>query len=172
MRSCSASSRDHRVPADFQHRSSPHRRTLVRPAVRNLQRRNSGRCYPCRDDHLLAAPAPSSPALGGAVQQVLRRQIDCRLPDHGRARLCFETVGVCAPRDFVAYRSALIVGGFWIIAVEFYAARKAEIPGVELVTALTVGLAQIVAGVFPGTSRSGASIFAAMLTGTTDRRAH
>lgn len=37
--------------------------------------------------------------------------------------------------------------------------------------AIVVGLAQIVAGVFPGTSRSGAAIFAAMLFGTSDRRA-
>ena len=38
-------------------------------------------------------------------------------------------------------------------------------------TAVVVGFAQIVAGVFPGTSRSGATIFAAMLAGTTDRAA-
>ena len=32
-------------------------------------------------------------------------------------------------------------------------------------------MAQIVAGIFPGTSRSAATIFAAMLTGTSDRAA-
>jgi undecaprenyl-diphosphatase len=34
-----------------------------------------------------------------------------------------------------------------------------------------VGLAQIVSAIFPGTSRSGATIFAAMLSGTSDRKA-
>jgi undecaprenyl-diphosphatase len=80
-------------------------------------------------------------------------------------------LGLALPETLWPVALALIVGGFWIVAVESYAARKAEIPCVSWVTALAVGLAQIVAGVFPGTSRSGASIFAAMLTGTTDRRA-
>jgi len=66
---------------------------------------------------------------------------------------------------------ALIIGGFWILAVEAYVAREAQIPYVSWPTAIIVGIAQIVAGIFPGTSRSGATIFAAMLTGTTDRAA-
>ena len=37
--------------------------------------------------------------------------------------------------------------------------------------AIVVGLAQMVAGIFPGTSRSAASIFAAMLAGTSNRAA-
>jgi undecaprenyl-diphosphatase len=37
--------------------------------------------------------------------------------------------------------------------------------------AVVVGIAQIIAGIFPGTSRSGATIFAAMLSGTGDRKA-
>ena len=35
--------------------------------------------------------------------------------------------------------------------------------------AILVGIAQVVAGIFPGTSRSGATIFVALLAGTTDR---
>jgi undecaprenyl-diphosphatase len=42
---------------------------------------------------------------------------------------------------------------------------------VSWLAAILVGLAQIVAGIFPGTSRSGASIFAAMFGGTGDRKA-
>jgi undecaprenyl-diphosphatase len=42
---------------------------------------------------------------------------------------------------------------------------------VSWTVAIVVGLAQIVAGVFPGTSRSGATIFAAMLAGTSNRAA-
>ena len=37
--------------------------------------------------------------------------------------------------------------------------------------AIVVGLAQMVAGIFPGTSRSAATIFAAMLAGTSNRAA-
>ena len=37
--------------------------------------------------------------------------------------------------------------------------------------AILVGVAQMVAGVFPGTSRSGATIFTAMLVGTSNRAA-
>ena len=37
--------------------------------------------------------------------------------------------------------------------------------------AILVGIAQVVAGVFPGTSRSGATIFVALLAGTTNRAA-
>src|SRR3546814_16059785 len=36
---------------------------------------------------------------------------------------------------------------------------------------LLVGIAQVVAGVFPGTSRSAATIFVALLAGTTNRAA-
>ena len=37
--------------------------------------------------------------------------------------------------------------------------------------AILVGIAQVVAGVFPGTSRSAATIFVALLAGTTNRAA-
>jgi undecaprenyl-diphosphatase len=80
-------------------------------------------------------------------------------------------LGFALPEAITPVAWALIIGGFWILAVEAYAAKKAEIPYVSWLTAIVVGVAQIVAGVFPGTSRSGASIFAAMLTGTTDRKA-
>jgi undecaprenyl-diphosphatase len=42
---------------------------------------------------------------------------------------------------------------------------------VSWTVAIVVGLAQIVAGIFPGISRSGATIFAAMLAGTSNRPA-
>jgi undecaprenyl-diphosphatase len=66
---------------------------------------------------------------------------------------------------------ALIVGGLWILAAERYAQKSADRKRVTWPAAIAVGLSQIVAGVFPGTSRSGASIFAAMLGGTSDRSA-
>lgn len=64
---------------------------------------------------------------------------------------------------------ALIIGGLWIVIAEWWAARQRPNDHVSWPVAIAVGIAQILAGVFPGTSRSGATIFAAMLAGTTDR---
>ncbi len=66
---------------------------------------------------------------------------------------------------------ALIIGGIWMLLAERLAERR---PGTEQVTwtvAALVGLAQVVAGVFPGTSRSAAAIFIALLAGTRSRPA-
>ena len=70
---------------------------------------------------------------------------------------------------------ALIIGAFWMVIAEQLAARRASLEGyltaISWTTALLVGLAQVVAGVFPGTSRSAATIFIALLSGTTARSA-
>ncbi len=70
---------------------------------------------------------------------------------------------------------ALILGGVWMIAAEQLAARRAAAVGerraITWTVAVLVGIAQVVAGVFPGTSRSGATIFVALLAGTTNRAA-
>jgi undecaprenyl-diphosphatase len=66
---------------------------------------------------------------------------------------------------------ALLIGGFWIIAAEWLAAKKPDSAHVTWTVAVAVGLAQVVAAVFPGTSRSGATIFIAMLLGTSNRAA-
>jgi len=70
---------------------------------------------------------------------------------------------------------ALVLGAFWMIAAEHFAAKRAAAIGERTVitwtVAILVGIAQVVAGVFPGTSRSGATIFIALLAGTTSRAA-
>jgi undecaprenyl-diphosphatase len=81
-------------------------------------------------------------------------------------RFGFALPGTLAP---IAY--ALIIGGFWMIAAEWLAGRQGDKAEVSWLVAIVVGLAQIVAGIFPGTSRSGATIFAAMLAGTSNRAA-
>jgi undecaprenyl-diphosphatase len=62
-----------------------------------------------------------------------------------------------------------------MIVAEQIAARRAQALGerseISWTTAVLVGIAQVVAGVFPGTSRSGATIFVALLAGTTSRAA-
>ncbi len=64
---------------------------------------------------------------------------------------------------------ALIIGGLWMILVEAYTARLPERDEVTWKVAVLVGVAQVVAGVFPGTSRSAAAIFIAMLFGLSRR---
>jgi undecaprenyl-diphosphatase len=70
---------------------------------------------------------------------------------------------------------ALILGGAWMLVAEHFAARHAAVLGerstITWTVAILVGVAQVVAGVFPGTSRSAATIFAALLLGVTNRAA-
>ncbi len=70
---------------------------------------------------------------------------------------------------------ALVLGGAWMLAAEHFAARRAAVLGersrITWTVAILVGIAQVVAGVFPGTSRSAATIFVALLFGTTNRAA-
>ena len=79
--------------------------------------------------------------------------------------------GLSLPESVVPVAWALIVGGVWIMIAERLAVRYRPNNHVSWIAAVLVGLAQVVAGVFPGTSRSAATIFAAMAAGTTDRRA-
>ena len=60
---------------------------------------------------------------------------------------------------------ALVLGGVWMLVAERIAERRGDGTHVTWTVAVLVGLAQVVAGVFPGTSRSAAAIFMAMLAG-------
>ena len=66
---------------------------------------------------------------------------------------------------------ALVFGGVWMLLAERFAARLPDRDTVTWKVAVGVGLAQVVAGVFPGTSRSAAAIFLAMLLGLSRRSA-
>ncbi|TAM60450.1 MAG: undecaprenyl-diphosphate phosphatase [Rhodanobacter sp.] len=66
---------------------------------------------------------------------------------------------------------ALVIAGFWMIGAELLAARQPDRSAVSWRVAILVGIAQMVAGIFPGTSRSAATIFTAMLAGTSNRAA-
>lgn len=66
---------------------------------------------------------------------------------------------------------ALVIGGVWMLVAERMAERRPESIDVTWTVAILVGLAQVVAGVFPGTSRSAAAIFIAMLFGLNRRPA-
>jgi undecaprenyl-diphosphatase len=70
---------------------------------------------------------------------------------------------------------ALVLGGAWMLLAEHFAAKRASVLGerarITWTVAVLVGIAQVVAGVFPGTSRSAATIFVALLFGVTSRAA-
>ncbi len=91
-----------------------------------------------------------------AVGGLLVKQLGWELPDEVRP---------------IAW--ALILGGVWMLLAEHFAAKRAATLGerteITWTVAILVGIAQVVAGVFPGTSRSGATIFVALLAGTTSR---
>lgn len=80
-------------------------------------------------------------------------------------------LGFKLPEKVTPIAWALIIGGIWMLAAEQYAARQPERSEVSWRVAVLVGIAQMVAGIFPGTSRSAATIFAAMLFGTSNRAA-
>lgn len=83
--------------------------------------------------------------------------------------LVAKKLGAELPDTVTPIAIALIVGAFVIFAVEHWAERQPSREAVTWTVAIAVGVAQVVAGVFPGTSRSAAAIFAAMLAGLTLR---
>jgi undecaprenyl-diphosphatase len=85
--------------------------------------------------------------------------------------LIAKLMGLELPETVAPVAWALIVGGLAIFAVEWHVAGKPENARITWTVAVVVGLAQVLAAVFPGTSRSAATIFAAMLAGCTSRPA-
>ncbi len=67
--------------------------------------------------------------------------------------------------------TAMLVGGILILIIERVVARRPQIQALTWNVVVWVGLAQVLAGIFPGTSRSAAAIFAAMLAGMSSRPA-
>jgi len=80
-------------------------------------------------------------------------------------------MGFKLPETVTPIAWALVIGGIWMLVAEQAAARKPEQAHITWKVAILVGLAQMVAGIFPGTSRSAATIFTAMLAGTSNRAA-
>jgi undecaprenyl-diphosphatase len=73
------------------------------------------------------------------------------------------------PETVTPIAVALVLGGVWMLFAERIAERRPDRTSVTWTVAVLVGLAQVVAGVFPGTSRSAAAIFMAMLAGLSRR---
>ncbi len=80
-------------------------------------------------------------------------------------------MGFKLPEAIAPVAWALVIGGIWILVAEWFASKKIDTTAVTWKVAIAVGLGQIVAAIFPGASRSGVTIFAAMLIGTSNRAA-
>lgn len=85
--------------------------------------------------------------------------------------LIVSKLGFKLPEAVTPIAWALVIGGVWMMGAEHLAARQVDRSEVTWRVAILVGIAQIIAGVFPGTSRSAATIFTAMLAGTSNRAA-
>ena len=85
--------------------------------------------------------------------------------------LVAKQMGLELPDTVAPVAWALVIGGLAIFAIEAYAGRQPPNDVLTWKVALWVGVGQILAAVFPGTSRSAATIFAAMLAGMTSRPA-
>ena len=75
------------------------------------------------------------------------------------------------PETLLPVALALLIGGVLILLIERYVAGRPAAAALTWKVACFVGLCQMLAAVFPGTSRSAATIFAAMLAGLTLRPA-
>lgn len=85
--------------------------------------------------------------------------------------LAVSKLGFKLPERITPVAWALVLGGVWMLAAEWLAARRPRSAQVTWTVAVLVGLFQVLAGVFPGTSRSAATVFVALLAGTNDRAA-
>ena len=85
--------------------------------------------------------------------------------------LIVDKAGFQLPERVTPIAWALVIGGIWMMVAEHFAEKLPDSARITWRVALAVGVAQVVAGIFPGTSRSGTTIFVAMLLGTSNRPA-
>lgn len=79
--------------------------------------------------------------------------------------LALEKAGLRLPEDLTPVALALVVGGVLFLVVEGVVKSRAASETISWAVAVGVGLAQLVAAVFPGTSRSGATILLMLALG-------
>lgn len=83
----------------------------------------------------------------------------------GAGGLAAKRLGFTLPKDVAPVAWATVIGGIVILLVEWAIRNRPLQQEVTWTIAVAVGLAQIVAAVFPGTSRSGATILVALALG-------
>jgi undecaprenyl-diphosphatase len=69
------------------------------------------------------------------------------------------------PEQLAPVAWALLIGGVAFLGVEFFLRKKPLSNQITWAVVLTVGVAQLVAAIFPGTSRSGTTILFALMLG-------
>lgn len=84
----------------------------------------------------------------------------------GIGGVVLETLRFQLPESPLPVAAALVAGGVAFLAIEARIRRHPARGGITWPVAVAVGLGQLVAAVFPGTSRSGATILLALLLGT------
>ncbi|MFA7344508.1 MAG: undecaprenyl-diphosphate phosphatase [Terrimicrobiaceae bacterium] len=80
--------------------------------------------------------------------------------------LVIDKLGIELPETVQPVAAALIVGGILFILVEVLMAGKSDEAEISWAVVIAVAVAQLAAAVFPGASRSGATIIFAMMLGT------
>ena len=83
----------------------------------------------------------------------------------GVGGLFIDALGFELPKSVLPVAVALLVGGALFVVVEKMVGDRAKLAEVTWAIAIAVGLGQLLAAVFPGTSRSGATILIALLMG-------
>lgn len=79
--------------------------------------------------------------------------------------LACRKAGIKLPESAEPVAWAVLLGALAIFGAEAFLKRRAPVETISWAVAAWVGAAQVVAGIFPGTSRSAATIIAAMLLG-------
>jgi undecaprenyl-diphosphatase len=79
--------------------------------------------------------------------------------------LALTKLGFTLPKEVKPIAWATLIGGFVIFAIEWRCKNKPLLEEITWRAAVVVGLAQVLAAVFPGASRSGSCIMFAMLAG-------
>jgi undecaprenyl-diphosphatase len=75
-------------------------------------------------------------------------------------------LGATLPESAAPVAWATLLGAFVIFGAEYYLKHTKPSEEISWLVAVIIGLAQVIAAIFPGTSRSGSTIIAAMLCGT------
>jgi len=83
----------------------------------------------------------------------------------GAGGLVIKRLGFGLPKETAPIAWATLIGGVAILAVEWALRARPSVGRVSWVMAVAVGLGQLLAAVFPGTSRSAATILIIMLLG-------
>lgn len=89
----------------------------------------------------------------------------------GAGGLLLKKLGFVLPQDPMPIAWATLIGGFVILAVERWINGRNLPDDITWTVAIAVGLAQLLAAVFPGSSRSGTTIIMALAIGLNRPRA-